>query len=288
MGKGVGISDRTGGKHRLLDKLLGRECGIAGRGSADFRNIRTYTFLDLCAGDGEDNIKSGTSSPGIFKSHQKHPNGLSYPDECSPRVQSRAVLIEKDQTTFDKLRNNFPDADCFNINALDIEDPGQVGIPNAYWEINNRESRQHVLFIHADPNHVEDWPINKRLLQNSPYYTTLLVTLGCNVGGLKRMPPESRKEWFNRMDSVLRWLPKRHDAILVALRGDASQWAYLIVGPRCWTEKYLQDANKAFLKSWEKGVDAVSYRKDPAGFNQLVKELFLTEREKGEGCQIIE
>ena len=135
-------------------------------------------------------------------------------------------------------------------------------------------------FIHADPNLITDLPIIERLLKNSPYFTTTLTTLGCNVGGLKRIPHGKRAEWFYRMDEVLMWMPSHHDALLIALRGDKAQWAYLITGPSKWHELgiYKTDATKAF-SYWEPGIDIIQYKSNTKDFYSLRNKLFLTAKE---------
>lgn len=258
----VGQSKRTYGKHVLLNKLIGREVGIVSNNCPPYI-VRQYTMLDLCAGDGIPSQASGVSSPAIM---QKHLNTLK-----KFNVPSHLILVEKNGNTFDQLNENNFDAITFNCNAREIK------------ELPKDVHKRSAAFIHADPNNVNDWPVTKELLSNMPEYTTLLATLGCNAGGLKRLPLAERRVWFERMDDLLKWMPERHDALLVVLRGDAAQWAYLLIGPKFWRKKYCINVTASF-KRWESGVDMVYYRPNPNEFYRVRDKLFLT---KGElGCQM--
>lgn len=258
----VGTSKRTLGKHVLLNKILGREAGMMAYGRPVFIN-KHYFIIDLCAGDGSPTYESGLSSPAII---QKHVNYL-----LKHNVPVKTILIEKNINTFDRLKQHNFDALHLNCNAQDIDI-----LP---LKIIHKNS---AAFIHADPNHIEDWPISKKLLHNAPEYTTLLVTLGCNVGGLKRLPFERRQAWYDRMDELLRWLPQRHDALLVVLRGDRAQWAYLVVGPKKWHSQgvYKKDVMAAFnSKTWPNGVDMVQFKANTRTFYQMRDKLFMTTKE---------
>lgn len=262
----VGISKRTLGKHVLLNKILGREVGVITHNCPPFIN-KHYFIIDLCAGDGSPTYESGLSSPAII---QNHVNYL-----LKHNVPVKTILIEKNANTFDKLKQHNFDALCLNCSAQDVD-----FLPLRMIH------RKSAAFIHADPNHVEDWPISKKLLRDAPEFTTLLVTLGCNVGGLKRLPFERRQAWYKRMDELLGWLPRRHDAMLIVLRGDAAQWAYMIVGPKTWfnppggRKGYKDDVRAAFnKKTWPGGVDMVQFKIDKKLFFETRDRLFMTTKE---------
>lgn len=255
----VGSSERTIGKHDLLDKLLKKEVETMSYGNVPFIDPE-YTIMDLCAGDGTPSRESNVSSPELIKKH------------CGTLLVNRkkvnVILVEKNKNTFSRLSARKYNALLLNCDALEIKSiPIEV-------------SKKSACFIHADPNHIEDWPISPELLENAPHFTTMLLTLGCNVGGLKRMPLEARQKWYERMDNILRWLPKRHDALLISLRGDMAQWAYMIIGPKSWHDKkaYSKVAEKAF-KTWSKGVDMVRYRTSRDDFFRMRDSLFLTAKE---------
>ncbi len=258
----VGESRRTSGKHSLLNRMVGREVGIMARSKPSFIE-RHYTLIDLCAGDGSATSSSEVSSPQIMMHHSLFLKKFNVPHKI--------ILVEKNPNTFSRLEGRGFDAELINCDAREIKEfPVSV-------------CSQSAAFIHADPNTVNDWPLSKELLQNSPEYTTLLATLGCNVGGLKRLPLKERKAWFRRMDDLLEWLPERHDALLVALRGDSAQWAYLIIGPRVWfgegnKSNYINDTNAAF-GYWQHGIDMIRFREDTEGFYDTRSALFLTVKE---------
>ncbi len=250
----VGNSNRTLGKHTLLNRVLGREVGIMVRGRPSFISPE-YTMLDLCAGDGRDS-SSGTCSPKILEKHYRFLKQRG--------LQAQMVLVEKNRNAYDELlKRKLPGVhiceDATKISSYPVHRNGAV-------------------FVHADPNHVEDWPISAQFLRDMPRCTTLLVTLGCNVGGIKRLPITAREKWFARMDELLQNLPAWHDALLVALRGDSAQWAYLITGPSKWQERYRLDAVRSF-DYWKPGIECVRFGKDEQAFYRIRDRLFLTAKE---------
>jgi len=253
----VGNSERTLGKHVLLNRILGREAGIMVYGRPNFI-LKQYTIIDMCAGDGVPTYASSMSSPQIIYKHKEFmkKHGLI------PKV----YLFEKNKNTFDILCKNYKEA--INLDSYTLK-----SLPNKPLNLS-------ASFIHADPNLISDWPINPELLLSVPQYTTMLITLGCNVGGLKRIRSEDRKIWFERLDSVLNFLPKWHDALLVVLRGDKAQWAYLITGPKVWHDKgiYMEDATKSF-SYWNPGIDLIQYKENYKDFVTARDKLFLTRSE---------
>ena len=258
MKKQVGISNRTLGKHVLLNKITGREAGIMARKCPSFMK-KQYTFLDLCAGDGISSYASKTSSPEIIAKHHKFMKNYG--------INSNVILVEREEYNHARLKEQNYDANILNCDAKEI-----TSIPNLHEDS--------AMFIHADPNHIEDWPLAKELLINSPKYTTMLATLGCNVGGLKRLPLDKRIKWYERMDEILDWMPSRHDALLVSLRGDKAQWAYLIIGPKAWHDQgiYIKDALKSF-NYWKEGIDLIQFKTQKSNFYKERDRLFLTAKE---------
>jgi hypothetical protein len=254
----VGNSERTYGKHALLNKILGREAGIMSLKRPGFI-MKQYTIVDMCAGDGLPTYISEMSSPQIIYKHKifMERHGL-YP---------KVFLFEKNKNTFDILCNNYANA-SFNLDSNTLK-----YLPNHPLDLS-------AAFIHADPNLISDWPINPELLLNVPKYTTMLITLGCNVGGLKRLRSDDRKVWFDNLDNILTFLPGWHDALLVVLRGDKAQWAYLITGPKIWHDKgiYIADATKSF-SYWKPGIDLIQYKENHKEFIIARDRLFLTKNE---------
>lgn len=262
---GVGNSNRTIGKHVLLNRLLGREVGIYSSkgGKPGFLPSRHY-IADLCAGHGIPTDGSCMSSPQVIAKHAKFLKEKGHHVKC--------VMVEKDSYTYAELVKHGLESDIHNKNAREFKSPeelfGVKGFTNGFG----------TCFIHADPNHVHDWPISNELIASLPQYTTMLITMGCNVGGLKMLPREKRKLWFDRMDNLLMSRPKWHNVIMIVLNGDDAQWAYLIVGPDKWADVYIADAKKAF-SYWPNGISYIDYKRQPDAFFQERDRLFLTKKE---------
>lgn len=260
----VGMSDRTKGKHALLNKLLGREFGVisnsvnlweksrtlpkAVRGNHRMPNLFSdgRLILDLCAGDGQSTMQSGTSSPEIIRHHCSNYRNYGY----LSRWNCKVVLCERDSISYTKLKRKI------------LEFPGYVDVTPVFADVRSPDFLTEAMFdfsgyssafVHADPNKITDWPITKELINNLPYNTTWLITMGCNAGGLKRLPWSERKQWYTLMDDFLGSRPQHHDTLLVYLEKDSAQWAYMVSGPQCWQGEYEKDAVKAF-SYWPKGI----------------------------------
>jgi hypothetical protein len=223
--------------------------------------------VDLCGGDGLATDKH-EASPLIMYKH------------CEWLAQrgKRATLdvFEEQSHTFEQLSKN-----CSFFH------PGIATLTHG-------DARQYVLpvlaedqpaFIHCDPNTVDQTPLTKPFVKSFNKYTTYLVTLGCNVSGLKMLPLEKRKCWFEYVRMLIDVLPKHHDAVLFWLNRDSAQWAYLLSIPKVWSREFTQQAIIATSKQWEKGVSAASYRSQRPEFIYNVKRLFLTESELKDGIR---
>jgi len=137
------------------------------------------------------------------------------------------------------------------------------------------------VFIYADPNNIDQLPITPDLMKGLTPYTLFLITLGCNVGGLKRVDLEHRSKWFWIAAMIRRSLSPFHDLGLITLNKDSSQWAYLVVIPQKWSGSYLQSVEKIGNKMWTGGVSTTSMMRD--GDSSLIKQfssLFLTTQEQ--------
>lgn len=257
----VGRSDsRTPGKHNLLNKLLGREAGMIRH--ADFLSD-PWVIIDLCAGDGRNDDASGTCSPTIILRHATH-----HREKNHGRVGT--IFLERSRATFDVLVKNVgfhPDNHCIHADA---RDPWVVP---TYW------AEKSPVFVHNDPNNINGFALSDNLVSRLPRYTTTLSTLGCNVGGLKRLERSERQLWFEHVGRIVQLMPGHHDGVLIALNGDDSQWAYLLTGPAIWRDRYANDVDSAF-KDWPKGITRRWFRDDRVGFNELCADLFFTRTEK--------
>ncbi len=104
--------------------------------------------------------------------------------------------------------------------------------------------------------------------------------MGCNVKGLKRLPRDTREIWKDRIMRFLEMLSPRLDCMLVTLRSDAHQWAYLVATPENWGKKLATDARLAF-EYLENGINPpLWYREDKARFLSEIETLVYTKNER--------
>lgn len=257
----VGRSDsRTPLKHWILNQQLGKLVGSLSTGLTPARP--PFAVFDLCAGDGE--TQGGASSPSIIVKHGHHAydRGVPY----------YAFLVERAPATFEQLKANLSPlpawvrAECMDAREIRVKNVG-----------NNQ-----AVFIHADPNSIADWPISRGLLDSLTPTTTVLATMGCNVGGLKRLPAASRADWYEYVEMITGNLPSFHDVLLITLEGDASQWAYMLRLPTKWRDDTAADLFRRGRRftSYELGI--VALKKEPAEFAKQIDVLFKTARERGD------
>lgn len=256
---GVGSSPgATPVKHFLLDSLLGRVNGALTRDAcaAD----KPLFCVDLCAGDGIKS-ESHTASPLIFEKHCKH--------ACGRRNDASLVLIERDIASFDLLRQNVGQYDWLTLSNSDAR---EYTLP--------KMSEMQAVFVHCDPNNVHQTPITKQFVKGFTRCTMYLVTLGCNAGGIKRLPLDQREGWRDYVSLLTSSLSSWHDALLFWLVKDSSQWAYLCNVPKKWRDDTIKlaTASKA-AKAWSKGVGGVSLSTHPEQFAEQLNRLFLTKAE---------
>lgn len=277
----VGRSSRTPFKHWILDSELGRLAGVFGSGGWRKTPARAPVYiLDMCAGDGL-TTDDHTSSLSVINKHGNHIAAKCQDAACvshngGPKVFS--CFIEKDSATFEQLRDNADSLtwDASHDRTLIHDDAGNVNFVGGI----HRKSQ---VIINVDPNTVNDIPLDESMLRQTTDTTMIIMTLGCNVGGLKRMPREKREPWFRRLAAIVNLMPSFHDAILVELVGDASQWAYLVRVPRKWSAKTAARIEKKGNASFIHGVSVASFRNDPAGYDAIVRRLFLQKKEIANG-----
>jgi hypothetical protein len=246
----VGVSYRTPGKHDAMSGFLGKTVGVM--------KVRypwnTLHVIDCTAGDGEPNTFSGTSSPEII---QKHIAWLN-----TNGGRATAVFFERSPVSASALKQKtlWP---VFNVDASEMQ---------GYWSPND------FLFVVNDPNTMSDWAL-PGALRDAPKMTVVFSTLGCNVGGLKRLPKDQRQTWYNHVGDQLSILQHWHDALLVTLEGDKAQWAYLVNAPKVWRS----DLEKTFTKAFTGRGHQVRFawvKSQPVEFGALIDELFLTKKER--------
>lgn len=275
----VGKSGVTPCKHDLLNKLLGREVGALTRNPL---GISSYGIVDLTAGDGipyKNEFTKGCS-PGIILKH-------AYFLAAKARrgsVNTRVHLIEKQTRTYEALVENVKQG-MKEINQFPVQN--ELGL-----DIECADAKQFlfepnwadVVFLYNDPNHIEDWCLTPEILASAPKFTTSLSTLGCNVGGMKRLDLDRRELWFDRINLVTNSIVQPwHDACLLSV-GGADQWAYLITAPTKWRDRITTDCLTAASKMEGREADpqVAWLKQDSAAFLALQQYLFLTKAENAQ------
>jgi len=256
-GQQPGKSGITPCKHFLLNRLLGREMGVLSRGMPPVREALLY---DLTAGDGIPYISGDQPellpdlafrdgcSPGIFLRHADwlvNRNRIAVTlTACEKQAVTHSELIKN--TTAWLIGNGWTELS----RGVHAKGYGEV----YYLHANSQElqppliNRDAACFIYNDPNHIEDWSLTPEFVRNCPKFTTSLSTLGCNVGGLKRIDEGKRREWFMRVEVLCESLLQSwHDACLFSV-GGADQWAYLITAPSKWRDEITAECFQAAQK----------------------------------------
>jgi hypothetical protein len=290
----VGRSGRTPAKHALMWKLIGREVGASNRMPDEFDRL---VWFDLTAGDGV--VADGAEwerncSPGILAYHAR--NSLK---PVNIRLSERS--FETCNRLEESLHEHLPRLGYENTGASydllvnrDVWTHGPVkGRPgDVYITVAHEDGcdvgtewvtdRTAVLVCH-DPNTVHQRAMRPTFMSELRDITPWcqgISTMGCNVGGLKRLPIEERKPWFDfvaeQHDNLHGW----HDLTLAAIEGDAGQWAYLVTHAKAWTKETGDFCRNAF-KSHGMTLEVASYRSEPDPFADMQRRLFLrtTERE---------
>lgn len=262
----VGKSHRTPFKHWVLDKTLGRIAGIMGRGYVPFI-WGDFTVVDLCAGDGESG-PDGDSSPSIIA---KHCNWVANEfTKRGGRSKSKAVFIEKMANTHDKLKSNSHVWSGKHNTELMLGDARDYRVAAGEHD---------AVFVNADPNHIHDMPLAEGLIDSLPQFTTMTMTLGCNVGGLKMMKLSEREPWYQYVDMATGRMKSFHDAILCRIDRDKAQWAYLSVVPKKFAPSIMADMKKAGDRMFTHGVSLVSMRDSADEWTRMIDGLFKTREE---------
>lgn len=265
----VGKSEgRTPGKHDLLNALLGKQIGVS---TKLYWMKSPFVIIDLCAGDGIDTLESGTCSPKIINKHAKwlccHPR---------PMNAAKVILIEKDPGTFDILRNAYEGSGVTIINGDSSTDEVLEQVRSSLIGLRYNSP----VFIHHDPNAITNWCLRGEYLDLSSFVTTM-VTMGCNVSGIKRLSLEDRMKWFEKFEPLknqVKLTKGRLDLCLIALSHDRSNWAYAVSAPTRWQAETTKSIQKAF-ESWPKGIELEWMGTHPARFKDLQDRLFYTKEE---------
>lgn len=274
----VGKSGVTPCKHDLLNQLLGREIGVLTRQNF----ISEYHIFDLTAGDGNPTQNGFTfsCSPGIALKH------VNWASENTTKPVSY-YGIEKQPQTFALLQANCDEwliANGWHVSGVNYRKNNALA---NFYNLDSKNisltdwSKGQGVFLYNDPNHIEDWCLTPKIIENLPEFTTSLSTLGCNVGGLKRVEIEKRQLWYERVDALVSNLVQPwHDACLFSV-GGPDQWAYLITAPFKWRTNITKECFKAATKIKNRTAEAqvIWFKENPDEFKHLQDYLFLTKTE---------
>lgn len=266
----VGKSGVTPTKHFLLDRLLGQEAGVYAKGGLPWCDKAVW--VDLTAGDGQPTRQQkpeNSCSAGIFTKHASFVATKEKPLEVG--------FFEKNTNTHAKLTENL-NSTWFPKYPAAQNVVQTFNVDSALFTLSVSDST--ACFLVNDPNSIDDWAFTADLLRSAPPFTRTLTTMGCNVGGLKRVlidSPELSNKWRDNIEML--YLLQRHELILFAV-GDASQWAYLISTPDKWLEQTVELCNKAHsLQTQTKRAPRVVSTKEPNKFDSLLDELLMTKEQ---------
>lgn len=255
-----GKSHRTPIKHFVLNLALGQVTGVLALRRPDVPARLPLHVFDLCAGDGVSEA-GHTSSPEIIHKH------INFP---ALRGEAHATLIERREETFAILQDHWG-----NHPRLKLMNGDSRGLKLRPL------GRDVAVFIHVDPNSIAEWPVTPAMIATFTRATTFLATLGCNVGGLKRLGfEEHRKQWYDHVRALLA-VPPWHDVQLYVLDRDQAQWAYLLRVPSAWADDTARAVLRYGNRHWPNGLKFASAKRAPTTFNALCDELFLTRKERG-------
>lgn len=252
----VGSSLHTGPKHFVLDRLIAQATGAAQH--LDW--IERLLFVDCCAGDGVPTQASGTSSPAIM---WKHHSASVKP--------SQIVLMDKAEQNVAELKSWLgPQAP---IHHLDYHSPEAAVV------VSRLVDRGTAVFLHVDPNSMNDVFLSPAMRYALlPAHTLMMVSLGCNVAGTKRLSFDGiRDQWYERIEEFLRVPRRYHDSCLIRLNS-ASDWGYLVSTPVRWKPDIERVISRARAK-WPAGID-YAWASDPHAFLSLEDRLFKTHGER--------
>lgn len=283
----VGKSHRTPAKHALLNFLIGREAGVAGLTLPYITKLR---WVDLTAGDGvaPDNADWWRNcSPGLFAHHAAAVADLMLRSGRTKPVE--VLLFEKAGSTFrllmESLGKHLPtrgyEFDGCSWNYQDTVTLTAIRDSAENLPLDGVTSGT-AIFLNNDPNAITNWAMRHGLpddLYSRTTHISALSTLGCNTGGLFRLPLLQRLPWFGLIDGVERGLRPTHDLVLAAIRRDGDRWGYLLWVPSVWYDETAKGLSQSFHKAGLE-IEHASLRKGANEFHKLQPRLFLRADEQ--------
>ena len=291
----VGRSPRTPAKHALMNALLGREVGA----SSNIKDVNQLIWFDLTAGDGivaTDAEWERNCSPGLLAFHaraSRHPVII--------RLSERA--LETCNRLEESLHDHLPGLGytCVATNPMDITKhrsawvheptrsfPGDVVLIVAREDGCNVDTKeltiteQTAVLVCHDPNTVAQRAMRPTFMaeiRDQTPWCQALATMGCNPGGLKRLPVDERRTWFEFVAEQGQNLHGWHDLTLAAIERDDAQWAYLVTHAKAWRSETIRACRAAF-KPHGMTLEVASLKSQPHEFAELQRRLFLTKRER--------
>lgn len=272
----------------MLRAYAGREIGaakdVARRCTMPYRN---HVFADLTAGDGV--AHSGTlwtrgCSPGIFAhlaADGKRPHRVLL---CEQNQRVYVRLLEQLHLQLPRLgyESFSPSLWVHPVNRATVT--ALHGDARKLVTFDDVERGEWV-FFNNDPNNIQGWALDifllRRLLDTGQRFGTFMATMGCNVGGLKRLPLADREAWFGHIRHVVQLNNAfgRLDLLLFEVQNDKSQWAYLAMVPRKWRQETVVRLVRVFLKAGL-AVAPFSFETDESAFRGAIDRLFLTRKER--------
>jgi hypothetical protein len=293
--KPPGHSDRTPGKHDLLNRVAGKLAWVA---QTEKVGGRAVYFIDLCAGDGipvDDEKALGHdfwngTSPGIL---------IRQAGGVSKKLTANVDLYEISRTTFDRLIESLErELGCCavigpdNVHTFRFRSYGGIvtirAIPGngLHAQVNHLRQNTCVL-VNNDPNTQKDWAMRPTFvpeIRSKTWMCTTLSTMGCNVGGLLRMSLDERQPWYSQVMAIRTSLPAHQNIILAAIDRDPARWAYLVTPPTVWTQESarwsVQKEVRTCFRKINREMRIASLRDDPDDFEELQDILFLRNAER--------
>jgi hypothetical protein len=239
-------------------------------------------WIDLTAGDGvpnEGGAWGSNCSPGIAAVHAtraSRPVDITL-YEIQPNTFDRLIASLAEQLALLGYRR-LSDTEWVSGDSVMLRAMNSTGLDADVSHIRRTDA----VIVSNDPNAITSWAMRPtftaEVMARGPWCFRSITTMGCNVGGLKRLTPEERSEWFGLVKPLQDACPPHRDLLLAAIEGDSSQWAYLLCEPEKWRRK-IEPAVKTAFKKYS--MEMRWAREEPADFEYLKERLFLTRSELG-------